>query len=109
GLAHTMWEKLGGATIAGLSLDWMRVLRPAAAVTEMLKTTSRPAATLLRPFARLADAVALRLARRLFQPAAPAAGHGGTNVNDEGLAPVLLALAEDQTLHPDWDPQSLHW
>jgi len=61
----TMWDALGGATVAARSIAWARLFRPARAAGERLmrRGRARRLATLSRPLWPALDAAAMRLAR----------------------------------------------
>lgn len=108
-VSYRMWTRLGGSSVPALSMDFMRVLRPAG-LAVALAVEKTGVAKALRPLARLIDRVALRLPDHPFdlQPAdgQPAVGRAAT---EDELVPHLLRLAQAYPLHPDWDTETAHW
>ncbi|MCW5695460.1 MAG: hypothetical protein KIS96_01865 [Bauldia sp.] len=107
-LSQRMWDKMGGTTIAALSMDWMRVFRPGRLASALAEGRTR-AAVALRPFAWGIDRLARAVARGALVPEEPAPKHPGHEVSEEELVPQLIALADSLSLHPGWEPDVLRW
>lgn len=104
-LSQRMWERIGGHTVEGLSVDWIRVFRPAATAIEL--AGSRPL-RLFRPIARLFDLAGRRVVPSFFKAVA-AEAVSGTDVTSEEFARHLIDLTRDSPVHPSWDAASLRW
>ncbi len=102
-----MWERLGGTTVAGLSLDWMRVFRPAGIALDVASGRIR-AARLGRPVAALCDSLARRAGGGFFPAAAPD-GVEGREVDEGGLLAALEAIPAGVGLRPQWSAEVLRW
>lgn len=107
--ALRMWRGLGHGPLTAYSLNWLRLLRPGAAVGAITANV-HPAGRLLKPFGKLADGVA-RLARiepfrlQTANPRAPVF----RDADAPELAEALLTLATAHTLQPDWNEGTLRW
>lgn len=101
-----LWTRARGDLEAGYSLDWLRVLRPAA-LAVAIASERQPLARLARPLAAPVDAVARRLARDSLTADQPETS--GREVGEDELIPALIDLAGAYSLRPAWDPQLLHW
>ena len=106
-LSQRMWERIGGQTLEALSVDWIRVLRPAATAIE-LGSGRLGALRWLRPLARLVDLPAKRLGSGFFRATGPESVVG-TEVDNAEIAARLLELASASPVHPNWDPATLRW
>ncbi|MGV8841115.1 MAG: hypothetical protein ACWA6X_12530 [Bauldia sp.] len=106
-LSQRMWEKLGGATITGLSLDWMRVFRPAGLAIDVAGERLK-AVRLGRPVAALCDSLARRAGGGFFRAAAPE-GVSGTEVDAAGLLAALEAIPPGAGMRPQWTADVLAW
>jgi hypothetical protein len=106
-LSQRMWEKLGGSTITALSLDWMRVLRPAGLAIDVASGRAK-AVRLGRPAAALCDSLARRAGGAFFKAAAPD-GVIGAETDEAGLLAALESLHAGPGLRPRWTPDVLQW
>jgi hypothetical protein len=107
-LSQRMWDKLGGTTVASLSMDWMRVFRPGRLASALVESKTR-AGVAFRPFAWGIDKVAKAVAGGMLVPEEAAPKQPGHEVGDDELVPQLIALADSQSLHPGWEPDVLRW
>lgn len=106
-LSQRMWERIGGQTLGALSVDWIRVFRPAAAAIELGSGRIGPLRW-LRPLARLLDLPVRRLAAGFFKAAA-ADSFAGAEVDNAEIAARLLELTNASPVRPNWDAASLRW
>lgn len=109
-LALGMWQKLALPLDIAYSLNWLRVLRPAATAVQVMEL-SLGAARLLRPVGRLADGIMEKTGLSTFR--APEI-QGGRRANfwdasRQEFAETVLKLADTFPLRPRWDSQSLQW
>lgn len=104
-----MWQKAGYAANTAYSLNWLRVLRPAAASVDVLARTASPARRLF-PLGRVADRLTDILRIAPFRPApATASRMTFSDVTVEEFGGALLTLAQHYPLRPRWDEASLAW
>lgn len=97
-VSQSLWSRLRGTILPDYSLEWMRVLRPAA-FGLALAGHAKPALNRLLPLARPADA----LARRLGPFTPPQAGPCTDAEADEATIGALLErFSADAVLRPDW-------
>jgi hypothetical protein len=104
-----MWQKAGHPLDTGYSLNWLRILRPSAAMLDMAARKSAPINMLL-PFGRIADRAFGLLPGTGFAPAK--AGSGRLTFKDATpaeFADALLTIAQHYPLRPRWDEPSLAW
>lgn len=103
-----MWSRLRGVELSGYSLDWLRVIRPAA-FTVALASRKIGAARLLAPIANGVD----RYIRGRMQGAdlrwsavseswAVKGGLKVTDIDQAGFAALLEPLTQQFALRPDW-------
>ena len=104
-LSQRMWERTGGRTVEGLSIDWIRVFRPAATVLDL---SGRRVLRLFRPAARLFDLAGRSVASSFFKAAEPEAV-SGVEVGSSEIAAPLMELTSNSPVHPAWDDTSLRW
>lgn len=108
-VSQRLWEAIGGRASPLHSLEWLRLLRPAASALALLP---RPgwAKALLRPLARAGDRLTGRLGKPYLRPdiaaALPAAGR---DADDARLAEAIETLSRRFPLRPDWSAQTLRW
>ncbi|MCW5715712.1 MAG: hypothetical protein KIT43_14465 [Bauldia sp.] len=106
-LSQRMWERLGGTTVTGLSLDWMRVFRPAGLAIDVASGRIR-AARLGRPVAAMCDSLARRAGGGFFRATAPD-GVEGREVDEAGLMAALDTIPPSTGVRPDWTAEVLQW
>lgn len=108
-VSQRLWEATGGWTSPLHSLDWLRVLRPAAAALALLPLSGWARAP-LRPLARAGDRLTARLAKPYLRPdpAPLPAGPGGA-ADDARMAEAIAQLSRRFSLRPDWDDAALRW
>jgi hypothetical protein len=107
--ARGMWERMGGRSIAGYSMEWLRVMRPAGFGVAMAEEKFS-AARILRPVASLADRLIARVRENPFRcPELPATCYSDADVNEEALLEHIPRFAQNYALHPEWDRTSLAW
>lgn len=108
-ISQAMWMRLGGRPLPTYSMEWLRVLRPAATAVA-LASHRAAAAILLRPVAAVADGLIDAVAGRPLRLADPVPGAVRTaEVDDEALADLLPRFADGYALHPVWDGALLRW
>jgi hypothetical protein len=106
-VSQRMWERLGGTTVAGLSLDWMRAFRPAALAIDVASGRIK-AVRLARPLATLCDALARRMGGGFFRTQTPDAVEG-REVDEAGLLAALDTILASEGLRPQWSADILQW
>ncbi|MEZ5786960.1 MAG: hypothetical protein R3D62_10965 [Xanthobacteraceae bacterium] len=102
-----MWEALKGSIAPLFSLEWIRLLRPAGAALAFLRD-AMPAAGVLRPLASPAD----YLLRTVTGPAAlnrVDAAIEDVAADDPALSSLIIRLAGQYRLAPQWSPEYLRW
>lgn len=102
-----MWEALGGSIAPLFSLEWIRLLRPAAAALAFLRDAI-PAARLLRPLASPADYL-LRAVTGPTELHPVDAAVEDTAADDPALQSLIIRLAGQYRLAPQWSPDGLRW
>jgi hypothetical protein len=105
-LSQRMWEKVGGKTAGGYSMEWLRVFDPAAFAVAVGREEFS-ALGLARPFAAAIDAIANRVGRSALR-----LDDGETRGRDASEAEIIDLLprfAEAYPLRPAWDRESLAW
>jgi hypothetical protein len=101
-LSQGLWERLGGTVLPLLSVDWLRIMRPASAALAML-TERHVAAALLAPAARIGDAMGRSWSNGHLKPPAPSARLTRQSEPSAGeMASAVRALADLIELHPAW-------
>jgi len=101
-LSQGLWERLGGTVLPLLSMDWLRIMRPASAALSML-VERHPRAALLAPAARIGDAIGRRWTNGHLQPPTPSARlTRQSNPTEAEMVSALRALAGLVELHPAW-------
>lgn len=108
-LSRNLWEGLGGTTELLYSMCWTRILRPAQYVLSFTERHGLPLAFAhaLKPFCRMADAIAVRMPQSPFRQSMPRAS--GENLKEETLLACLSAFADSWSLRPEYDARSLRW
>lgn len=108
-ISQRLWTPIGGRTVAAMSLDWLRPLRPFAALQSMA-AEKQPSLALLAPLATVADWLGRAAARRVLAtpPRDPRL------VVDAGCTPAAFADAALQlsapiALRPAWTRSDLEW
>jgi hypothetical protein len=100
-----MWRKLRGTILPDHSLEWLRVLRPAAFLAEMAAGTG---ARVLSPLTRPLDALARRGKPRWFSMAEPPLGAlPNVDADEETTAALFRAFTEDFAVQPLWERETL--
>jgi hypothetical protein len=104
-VSQRMWEKLGGHAVAGYSLDYIRVLRPAGFATALASHWHKSLDILALP-ARLIDTIA----QRPFDASGQLSPHYHEDDldHDEAIA-TLLTLTQPVVLKPALDPAAWKW
>ncbi len=104
-----MWQKAGYPLDTAYSMNWLRLLRPASAMLDIVARRAAPARLLL-PFGRIADRAAGLLRQVPFEPRRSGQSRiQFTDVPLDAFRDALLALARHYPLHPRWDQASLDW
>ena len=110
-LSTAMWRRMGAHVLASYSLEYLRVIRPAAFVTRMAASRFGLLGA-FTPLARLADRAAGAGANRLswagYQPRPGKADALAETEPDEGeLAAAIRELVVYHPLHPRWSDEQL--
>lgn len=108
-VSRTIWEGLGGVTASLLSLYWTRPLRPARMAMSYLRERRgfAPIAAAGRPFASVADTLAVRLPGSQFRQVAPAAAAEALCARAVvAHAPELCGAA---ALRVEYDDHTFQW
>lgn len=104
-----MWERMGDSAVAGYSLQWVRVFRPAAFATAMA-SDRMGAARLLGPVAAMTDLSVGRFIGMSSDSAqAKPPRHKTSDISGSALADLIAELAQDYALRPRWDGDTLEW
>jgi GNAT superfamily N-acetyltransferase len=105
-VSQNLWERLHGKVLAGHSLDWLRVLRPAGFALAMASRKLAPL-KVFAPLARLADE---RIAKRRKAASftgvtgeAPAGPLVREDVNLEDFAALVRRFSDGLAARPDWE------
>jgi hypothetical protein len=96
-----LWERLGGTVLPLLSMDFLRIIRPASAALALLAERDGRTA-LFAPAARLGDAIGRRWSKGLEPPAPSARLTRRENPSDAEMAGAVRGLAGLVELHPAW-------
>ncbi|MGH6923190.1 MAG: hypothetical protein ACRED5_05415, partial [Propylenella sp.] len=100
-LSQGLWERLGGTVLPLLSMDWLRIMRPASAALALLAERNGRAA-IFAPAARLGDMIGRRWSRGLEPPTPSARLTRHEDPSDADMASAVCALADLVELHPAW-------
>ena len=108
-ISQGLWEKLGGRVVPLLSLDWIRIFRPAAAGLSMLSERS-PQLRMFAPAAWASDRIARPWTRNHFDPG-EADGRFRMDIasSDTDFAHAMRELSAPIELRPDWSERDLRW
>jgi hypothetical protein len=108
-LSQRLWERLGGKVVSFMSVDWLRVFRPAATLIS-LAGEKFPRAWLLAPAARLGDRMAGRwTGPYLSASELPSRVLIETNPSEDALTAAVVDLAAGPPLHPRWTVKEVSW
>lgn len=108
-LSQGLWERLGGRVVPFMSVDWLRVFRPASAALSLV-AEKFPGARRLAPAARLGDRIGGRWSRPYLRPGEPPRrALIDPEPSDEDLSAAILHLARDPALHPQWTGSDIRW
>jgi hypothetical protein len=108
-VSKRLWEPLGGRIVPLLSLEWFRVMRPAAGALSML-TEKFPRGRFLSPAARAVDWMGGPWTRRALRPAGPAGRLTlDAEPSDKAFAEAVMDLAKAIELRPSWRQQDVEW
>jgi hypothetical protein len=107
-ISTAMWRKLNAAILADHSLEWLRILRPAAFLAEMA-AGALPGGRLLSLLGRPLDWLARqeRLAARWWRPIAPESALPSEDADEETTAALFVTLTEGFAARPQWKPEEL--
>jgi len=108
-VSQGLWEKLGGRVVPLLSLDWVRIFRPAAAGLSMLAERT-PHLRMFAPAAWAGDRISRPWTRTWF-------GAGeldrrfttDTSPGDPEFTRALREVSAAIELRPDWNESGLAW
>lgn len=105
-LSQGLWERLGGTVLPLLSMDWLRIMRPASAALSMA-AENMPAAGVLTPAARAADAIVRTWTKGSLTPPAPSQRlTRRSDPSEAEMASAVRALAGLVELHPAWSGEA---
>jgi Arc/MetJ family transcription regulator len=104
--SYDMWQLVGGVAVPWCSLDFIRILRPAAFPLVLLSLRSERAQT-LAPLGLAADAVVSRLLHNSYRPSFVE----GTDqeASDDDIMACFADATDCCTLQPDLDADVLRW
>jgi hypothetical protein len=105
-ISQRMWVKAGGERLPAVSLDWVRILRPAGFALWLAQRYFRPA-SLLRPLAAGTDHFIAGSQRNPFAADPVPPGLASVDVGSEELARIIPTLCSGYELHPAWDAPTL--
>jgi hypothetical protein len=102
--SRIMWSKLRGKILPGYSLEWVRVLRPAAFVADIGSQRFR-----LMQYCKILSGPFDAFAHRLMKTVVPEMPQGlsDSNIELDNLAALIPCFLKDYELRPDWDPLML--
>ncbi|MHC1550431.1 hypothetical protein [Phyllobacterium sp. K27] len=102
--SRIMWRKLRGKILPGYSLEWIRVLRPAAFFVETASKRFKPL-----KYAKVLSWSFDVIAHRLMKTGMPEAPHGVSDcdIGPDRLVPLITSCLKDYLLRPDWEPAAL--
>ena len=104
-VSEGMWRKLRGMVLPSYSLEWVRVLRPAAFALDVA-ARSVSALGAMRPVALPVDALARRLAPGVLRaPENPGAQDREIGIKE--LAELIQRIIAKTPLHPAWSTPAL--
>lgn len=105
-LSQGLWEQLGGTVLPLLSMDWLRIMRPASAALSML-AERHPRAAALAPAARFGDAIGRRWTNGHLKPPIPSARlTRQTQPSGAEVAAAVRELGDLVELHPAWSAEN---
>ena len=108
-VSHKMWEVMGGTTLASYSLNWVRVLRPAALPFSFVAPTPGIAGICAKAVAPI-DAVLNTFRKNPLAPVSlPEPTADDVAVGADEFAAAWPALIERYALRPQWDEPMLRW
>ena len=108
-LTEAMWSRLGARLVPLASMEWYRVLRPAATGLRMV-TNRIPVASLLQPLAALADSALGRRKKNPFRLNAASSRIGREEDADEAtFIACALRFSSQFEFGPNWDHDTLRW
>lgn len=105
-VSQRMWVKAGGERLAPSSLDWVRVLKPAAFAVWLASRSFR-GARWLRPIATGADRALEAFGNNPFRAGGAKHNYADADVSSEELAELIPGLCGAYTLHPAWETPQL--
>ena len=108
-VSQGLWEKLGGRVVPLLSLDWVRIFRPAAAGLSMLAERA-PQLRMFAPAAWAGDRISRPWARNHLSPGEPDPRlTTDTAPGNDDFAKAVRELSATIELRPDWSEPDLEW
>lgn len=110
-ISTTMWRKMRGTVLSDYSLEWLRVIRPAAFMIEAAARATR-IARLASPLARPFDALIRRSPDEAAWSHLSPAVHGnrllpGADIDDDEAAWLLRHFSSDFPMRPAWKEEDL--
>ena len=107
-LSQRMWERLGGLTVTAYSMEWMRMLRPAAFGVTMAAERVSVAGCLL-PLASPLDWMLARAKHNPFLLTANQKPFREVAVDEADIIAVMPEFLNGYRLRPQWDPLLTRW
>lgn len=107
-IAERMWLRLGGSTVAGYGMDWVRILRPAQAGIALVKAPPW-FASLSRPVALAVDALLGTDTWGPFRLEQETAEITRAAADTSQMVALARQFAARYELAPAWDEPSLRW
>ncbi|WP_274627116.1 hypothetical protein [Arvimicrobium flavum] len=107
-VSTAMWRKMNAAILAEHSLEWLRILRPAAFLAEMA-ARAVPGGRLLSFLGQPLDLLARheKLANRWWRPVAATSAMPSEDADEEAIAALLVTLTERFAARPQWQQEEL--
>lgn len=105
-ISQRMWERVGGERLPTISLDWLRILRPAGFAVAAMGRSFRPA-WMLRPAASGVDRVIEAAGANRFLPTGELSGFHDADATHEEMLELVPALSQSYQLRPDWQSPAL--
>lgn len=105
-ISQRMWEKVGGERLPIVSLDWLRVLRPAGFAVAAAGHLFGPA-RIFRPIAAGVDRMIEAAGYDSLLPPADSAGYRDSDATTQDVLDLIPELSRDYQLRPDWQSPSL--
>lgn len=105
-ISQRMWEKVGGERLPTISLDWLRVLRPAG-FAAFIARNAFSAARPLRSVAAGIDRLLERGGRNSLLPSSPTGTFRDAEASNAEIGALIRELSKSYGLYPDWQSPDL--